>query len=306
MPATTPRPAFRRLVHLSLALATVYLAHVATAAEPERVTGANYPLAAKFSKEFVAQHARLPVGPLVSPKWIGKTDGFWYSVPTSSGMKYWKVDPDKNTKEPLFDAAALAGKLSEQAKKPFDATNLPIANVRVSDDGANMTFTGDEYRYEFEFATLKLTKLGKAPVGPPFPGAGAAGGQLTEEQRRRLEEMRDQVEQFRRDQQQEQQQDQQQERREGTEPPARPAAQNYKAYAPDKKKYVYVYKHNLYLADEGKEDQAVQLTTDGAEEYTFGGGGGLGGLRTRTSEDAQQPPAADRKTAPRAEWSPDS
>ena len=193
MPATTPRPAFRRLVHLSLALATVYLAHVATAAEPERVTGANYPLAAKFSKEFVAQHARLPVGPLVSPKWIGKTDGFWYSVPTSSGMKYWKVDPDKNTKEPLFDAAALAGKLSEQAKKPFDATNLPIANVRVSDDGANMTFTGDEYRYEFEFATLKLTKLGKAPVGPPFPGAGAAGGQLTEEQRRRLEEMRDQV-----------------------------------------------------------------------------------------------------------------
>jgi dipeptidyl aminopeptidase/acylaminoacyl peptidase len=70
---------------------------------------------------------------------------------------------------------------------------------------------------------------------------------------------------------------------------------------------VYAFKHNLYLAEEGKENEAVQLTKDGVEEYGFGGfGGGFGG-RTRTSDDeAQQPPTAERKTRPAVSWSPDS
>src|SRR5947207_1287383 len=40
-------------------------------------------------------------------------------------------------------------------------------------------------------------------------------------------------------------------------------ALDYKAYSPDRKRFVFAQKFNLYLADEGKEAEAVQLTTDG-------------------------------------------
>jgi hypothetical protein len=62
------------------------------------------------------------------------------------------------------------------------------------------------------------------------------------------------------DQQQEQKKDEQ----EGAAPPAAPggAPTGYKNYAPDKKKYAYLYKSNLYLGEEGQpEDKAAQLTT---------------------------------------------
>ena len=135
---------------------------------------------------------------------------------------------------------------------------------------------------------------------------------MTEEQRERLRELqqrRRDDDDRQEDQQQERREEQQQEQQEGTRPPAgrRPATPNYKAYAPDKKKYVYAQKHNLYLAEEGKEDKAVQLTKDGAEEYSFAGGGfGFGGTRPAADGDAGSPPAADRKTRPSVTWSPDS
>jgi dipeptidyl-peptidase-4 len=319
MTLTPLRPAVRRLAPLSFAFAVVYLASVAApAAEPEKVTGANYPLAMKFTREFVAQHVPEGGSVLVNPKWIGKTDVFWYSIRTPNGTRYWKVDPEKKSKVPLFDAARLAGQLSELSQKPTDAATLKLASESVTDDGKRFRFVAGEYRYEYDLTAEKMTKLGRVPQGPPLPPD--MRGQMTDEQRERLREFQqrrdqdqqDDQQQDRRDdqqQEQQQQQQQQQEQREGAQPPAgrRPAAPNYKAYSPDKKKYVYAYKHNLYLAEEGKEDQAVQLTTDGAEEYSFAGGG-AGFAQTRRSDDGDdpQPPAADRKTLPRVSWSPDS
>ena len=166
--------------------------------------------------------------------------------------------------------------------------------------GTEFRFVTGDYRYEYDLASQKLKQLGRALRGPQLPPEVLAG--MTEEQRDRLRELQ----QRRRDdddrqddQQQERREDQQQqEQQEGTRPPAggRPGTPNYKAYAPDKKKYVYAYKYNLYLAEEGKEDKAVQLTKDGAEEYSFAGGGfGFGG--TRRSDGDPQPPAAQYASA---------
>src|SRR5262249_33757528 len=44
---------------------------------------------------------------------------------------------------------------------------------------------------------------------------------------------------------------------------------DYRNFSPDKSVYTFVKNHNLYVAEAGKEDQAVQLTKDGEENYTF-------------------------------------
>src|SRR5437868_15307257 len=97
--------------HALAAIFLIALAPLVTA--QERITGANYPLAQKFNKDFVAQHVREVS---VAPQWIGKTDVFWYSVRTTTGTRYWKVDPSKKEKVPLFDHVALAAALSEASK----------------------------------------------------------------------------------------------------------------------------------------------------------------------------------------------
>ena len=75
---------------------------------------------------------------------------------------------------------------------------------------------------------------------------------------------------------------------------------SYKNYAPDKKKYVYAFKYNLYLCEEGQpEEKAAQLSTDGVEDYVFAGGFG-GGFGGRGKGSAREPkratPPTDRKT----------
>src|SRR3954469_21482804 len=159
-------------------------------AEPDRVTGANYPLAAKFSRDFINQLVR---DATVFPTFIGKTDQFWYSVRTPNGTKYYRVDAAKKTKEPLFDVAKLAAQLSEAVQKPIDTDTLAITRVTVTDDGAKMRFVHTEFQFEYEFGPAKLTKLGKAAPAPrPFPKGDM--DERTREMMERLREERERIE----------------------------------------------------------------------------------------------------------------
>jgi dipeptidyl aminopeptidase/acylaminoacyl peptidase len=51
-------------------------------------------------------------------------------------------------------------------------------------------------------------------------------------------------------------------------------ADGYRNYSPDRKTYAFIMDHNLYVAEDAKEDAAIQLTKDGNEDYTFAGGFG--------------------------------
>ncbi len=285
--------------HLTLsALFITAIAAFATA--QERITGANYPLAQKFNKEFVAQHVQEAS---VSPQWIGKTDLFWYSARTSTGNRYWKVDPAKKEKTPLFDHVALAAALSEMAKKPLDAETLQLNRVEVAEDGKKFTFVFGQIKYEYDLTANKLKSLGTAPpAGPMSPEAIERLRQLGDE--RVIEMLRKQ-----RDGEQDQKKDDLVEGE--TQPPAKGgAATSYKNYSPDKKKYAYLYKYNLYLAEEGQpEEKAIRLSTDGVEDYTFAsgfagaglgkGGGGLGKMGDTSG-------GSDRKTRANVTWSANS
>lgn len=274
------------ILRRTLVVCTLLIGVVAVAAEPQPVSKANYDQAFKYSTEYLRQFV---YSTSVTPGWIGKTDSFWYSYKTSQGTRYWKVNAKDAKKEPLFDANSLAAKLSEMQKKPIDAATLPITRVSVNDEGTKMKFVTDDLQFEFEFATNKLANLGKAPPAPANPfqgrGGGGRGRELTEEQRRQFEERRREQEQ----QQDQQQQQQDQNQQNQTQPPAGPqATRDYKNFSPDKKFYVFAMKYNLYLAEPDKEKDAIQITKDGIEDYSFGGGND------------------DKKARPFVTWSTDS
>ncbi|QJX00224.1 S9 family peptidase [Frigoriglobus tundricola] len=281
------------------AIVLIVLAPFVTA--QERVTGANYPLAQKFNKDFVAQHVREAA---VTPQWIGKTDNFWYSLRTATGTRYWHVDPVKKEKVPLFDHVALAAALSEASKKPLDSDTLRLDRVVVAPDGKTLTFVFGETQYEYDLGANKIKVLGKAPSnGPLTPEAiermrGQLGDERVNEMLRRL-----------RDGETEKKDDTMGTGGTSEPAPKAPAGPAYKNYSPDKKKYAYLYKHNLYLGEEGQpEDKAAPLTTDGSEEYAFSGGagGGFGGGKGGDTGAMGAPPSAERKTRPNVTWSADS
>ena len=147
-------------------VAMVFVVLATTATAQQRITGANYPLAQKFNKEFVAQHVQESS---VAPQWIGKTDVFWYASRTPTGTKYWKVDPAKKEKVPLFDHVVLAAALSEAAKKPLDAETLRLDRAVVSADGKKLTFVFSDKQYEYDLTGEKLKTLGKAPAAAAAP-----------------------------------------------------------------------------------------------------------------------------------------
>ncbi len=305
------------MTHRPLTAAALLVALVACAHAQDRVTGANYPLAQKFNREFISQHVQEA---RVAPQWIGKTDVFWYSARNANGTKFWKVDPAKKERTPLFDHVALASQLSELSKKPLEAESLRVANGTVSADGKKFTFDYSDYRYEFDLAASKLKQTGKTPSqgGPMSPEAIERMRQQFGEER--VNEMLRQLGNRGRrqeDEQQEQQQQEQQQQQQGGgtggtgQPPAGGPSTSYKNVSPDKKLYAYVYKYNLYLCEEGQpEEKATQLTKDGAEEYSFGGGGfggrGFGGGGTGTQGTGTAAGASERKTRANVTWSTDS
>ncbi len=63
------------------------------------------------------------------------------------------------------------------------------------------------------------------------------------------------------------------------------AGGDYRNFSPDRALVAYLMNHNLFVAEAGKEDQAIQLSKDGADDYTFGGFGGGGGQQQQQQKD---------------------
>jgi dipeptidyl-peptidase 4 len=106
----------------------------------------------------------------------------------------------------------------------------------------------------------------------------------------------------------------------GQGPGGRGGLLGYRTASPDGKSVVFARNHNLFIAETGKEDAAVALSTDGVEDYSFatggfgqgargnGNGNGNGtGTGTGTGNAATPPPFdPNRKVRAAVTWSPDS
>jgi hypothetical protein len=194
---------------LSLVVPAVFGSDVA-GDERQPVAAPNYKQAAQYSSQYLRQFM---YDTSVTPRWIGKSDSFWYSYRTSSGTNWYRVNARLATKEPLFDRVKLGALLAEAVQKPIDPAQLPLQRVTINDDGTKLKFVAEEYQFEYELMTEKLSKLGKAPAAPQGMPAGFTGSQedferVREEFRRRREQQEEQRRE--QDQDQEQRRDQQQ------------------------------------------------------------------------------------------------
>jgi dipeptidyl-peptidase-4 len=314
------RSVIRPQLFVALAVAGGLLAVNGSAqppAERTRVAGANYKQANKYSNELLKQFI---YSTAIEPRWIGKSDSFWYEYRTAKGKQWYRVNPGLKVKEPLFDRVKLAAGLSEEIRKPLDPLQLPITVGSLSDDGAKLKFVADDYQFEYELVSSKLVKLGKAPKTP------VGGGKLNPGQKQKLQAMLgedrvalyearlgDQVaddeaveyeglsdddlrlieEELRfmqtEDPLAQDVDDETAQQKKGgkgaKKGAAGGAANDYRNFSPDRKLFAYVLNNNLYVAEADKEDKAIQLTRDGNEDYTFGGGFGGGGFQQKKKDN---------------------
>src|SRR5205085_2761551 len=109
--ALSPRSSlWRPGAALGLAVLLALLCLAEAPAQSDRVVGANYKQALKYSPTYLRQFT---YDTAVNPNWIGKSDSFWYAYRTSKGTHYYRVNPRLATREPLFDPVKLGTLLSD-------------------------------------------------------------------------------------------------------------------------------------------------------------------------------------------------
>jgi dipeptidyl-peptidase 4 len=92
---------------------------------------ANWMLAARFAPYRVEDMVHSLT---VEPNWIEGSERFWYEWENADGTFYYIVDPERGTKEQLFDNDRIAAELTRITRDPWDGQHLPIRNIRFIDD----------------------------------------------------------------------------------------------------------------------------------------------------------------------------
>jgi dipeptidyl aminopeptidase/acylaminoacyl peptidase len=252
-------------------------------AQQPAVRKGNYALAARFSPEKIN---KMLFSTSVDPHWLKLTDRFWYVYETREGKTWYIVDALKGGKRPLFDHAKLAAEITRIVKDPFDAQHLPIEKLKFTKDENSITFeiksTIDEIKKDTTTRTGGRAGAGARPGVPAqtekkifYFEYNLTSGVLTE--LKDYQKPKDRL--------------------------------MWASFSPDKKHILFLKKNNLYYMDSAnyrkaqiKEDDSTiveyQLTTDGVEDYGYGGGFG-----NETNVDKEK--NKDKRKSAFVMWSPD-
>lgn len=258
---------------------------VALFAQQPAAKKGNYALAARFSPEKIS---KMLFSTSVDPHWLKLTDRFWYVYETREGKTWYIVDATntKGGKRAMFDHAKLAAEITKIVKDPFDAQHLPIEKLK---------FTKDENSITFEIkSTIDEVKKDTVAARTGGRGAGARPGAPAATEKKIfyfeynlnaavLTELKDYQK-----------------------PKDRLM---WASFSPDKKYVLFSKKHNLYYMDSAnyrkaqikEEDSTIveyQLTTDGVEDYGYGGGFGN---ETNVEKERNK----DKRKSAFVMWSPD-
>lgn len=229
----------KRIFFLMLVLASCTISF----AQQLPVAKANYELAARFSPKKLE---KMLFSTAVDPHWMKGGVKFWYTYETTSGKKWYVVDPVKMSKVPMFDNDKLAASITRIVKDPFDGKHLSLDNLK---------FVKDENWIQFEVkSTQEVEKKDTTKKGPSTKEKKVFNFQynITLDS---LVELKNHKK-----------------------PTPKPSWANV---SPDQQWVVFARDFNLYRMDSAnlrkaivKEDDSTiveeKLTTDGIENYGFG------------------------------------
>ncbi|MGO9255834.1 MAG: DPP IV N-terminal domain-containing protein [Bryobacteraceae bacterium] len=284
---------------------------------------ANYELASRWTPTKVG---KLVFDLAVTPHWLESGDRFWYSFENTRGRKFWMVDPVKKTRAYVFDPVKLAVSLTTATGIPYDSQHLPITVIR---------FVKNDSAIQFEVNVPK-----DAVIPGEKPKAATTGAEVTAGQQQQQDQEEEQNEDLDTPQQQGGRgggglfapppgRDQKQlsfeyELSTGKltlldEPPARKPT--WASLSPDDKVVVFARNHNLFMMDAANyvkaqkdaNDKSIvetQLTTDGVEDFGYGGRG-MGGDQQQQQQEQQENAGGEqenpnRRQAANVSWSRDS
>ena len=99
----------------------------------------------------------------VEPIWTEGSDLFIYEYKTTSGTRWYLVDPVAGTKKPLFDQGNVAGFLSEILRQPCEGNDMPIDDVHLK-DAHSVAFVARDAKYkrhdfEYDLESRKLREV---------------------------------------------------------------------------------------------------------------------------------------------------
>jgi hypothetical protein len=97
----------------------------------------GYLQAEKFTK---SKLDKMLFSTTVDPHWFQQGNNFWFEYKTSEGKFWYVVNPSAKRKELLFDREQIASQLTEIVQDPFEARQLPIAELKAGEDGRTFTF----------------------------------------------------------------------------------------------------------------------------------------------------------------------
>lgn len=238
---------------------------------------ANYDLASQFSP---AKLRTKIFSTDVRPNWINHSDRFWYEYQTSSGKRWYLVDPATRSRQPLFDNADLARQITRIVKNPFDAQHLEIDKLEFTDDEKRIRFevksTKDTLKSKEEIAKLKVKSdtLKKKVFFLEYDLAT-----------RQVKELADSL-------------------KEKTRP-------TWASYSPDTLRIFFARNYNLYWMDRANFEKAIkdekdstivehQITKDGVQYYAWGGDD-----YSITTGDEKADEELKKRKGVRLSWSPD-
>ena len=288
-------------------------------AAPALHSRANYELAAEWTP---AKVGKLVFDTAVTPHWLESGDRFWYSFENTKGRKFYVVDPAKKTRTYVFDPVKLAAALTPATGLPYDSQHLPITIIRFVKGDSTIQFELNVPRD----AVIPGEKKGAAFTSDRNPPTGAQNPEENDQA-----DFEDNAEP-----------QQQGGRGAGRFAPPPPRDQKqltfeyelasgtlrllderplrkptWASVSPNDQVVVFVKNHNLYMMDAANYAKAqkdandktiveTQITTDGVEDFAYGGRG-MGGQQQQqdeTENQGQENPNA--RSAVNVSWSRDS
>jgi dipeptidyl-peptidase 4 len=261
---------FRHTVLLTLAAASV-------ASAQDRPNRANWALADKFAATSLRP---IVYSSAINPRWLGQSDSLCYNWKNHNGSVFYMVVPTAKSKRPVFDQENLAAQLSDLSHHAHDPSKLPFTTISFSKDRKTVSFVADSSRWEWTFATETLKRLGPAATAGGRGGRGAQG--VGRGNALVVTAEADSAStcgggggragggggggggQF-----------------------GGRGGNEFRNFSPDSSLFAFAREHNLYLVNVAKKD-TVQLTRDGAKNYSFGARDTIQDQQQQQLQDEQQ------------------